>query len=353
MSIAGRAPVLLLLLALSVCGIALLAWISRMEPRISAPAAGEGPAAVAREAPRERLEPHEPLATGPEDPSRATDPQSAIEASESRFDGRGVIRGEVMLRGGAALPERWSLFVEPHPWLEGRERAASRRLDFEHGERKFRVEDLPLGGYLVRAQASTLNHVPASVLLVRGSADQFVTLLLLPSGFIDGGVLDAAGRPAEGLDVTIESTDSRQRATVSTDAAGNFLFRDVLDGEYRILFGRPDSPLLGPDSIAFKAPSLRFPTRTLPPTGSMKITVIDESLRPVARAHLSGSATGGSAIDAFGDHLGLVQARYLLPGHYAIDAVSEEGLEGHAAIELAAGREAEVEMIVRAAQAHR
>ena len=345
-SISGRTLVLLVLAVSLALGMAIVVWTSRPGPRGPKPAAPTPPVA-APEDPRGGLDLSEGTARDPNRSARDAEAVPAPTAGSERFEGRGIVRGEVVAQSGATMPERWTLVLEPHPWLEGSEKAEGRRLEFEHGETTFLVEDLPLGGYLVRASASGLNDVPASVLLVRGSPDQFVTLALRPSGLLDGSVIDAAGRPAEGLDVTLESIATHDRATVSTDPAGGFVFRDVQDGEYELRFGRPDSPLLPPEKVTFRAPSLRYPTRTLPATGTLKITVLDLELRPKGRARISGSAPGGSAVDVYADDLGRATSRHLLPGRYAIDAASEEGLEGHAAIELAGGQELEVEILVR------
>jgi hypothetical protein len=344
-SIAGRARALIVLLALAACGIGALALLLREGPRpVTATSGAPAPPQVRASVP-------EPAEIGRRSSAAAEgavpprEPPAPV--ADAGSAGRGIIRGELLTREAGGTPERWTLVVEPHPWLEGHQHAVTRRLEFEHGETQFEVGDLPLGGYLVRAQAASKNCLPASVLLVPGSSNQFVTLALLPSGFIDGGVLDADGRPAEGLDVTLESVETKERSTLSTDAAGTFLFRDVLDGEYQISFGRPDSPLLPPQSIAFRAPSLRFPTRTLPPTGSVKITVLEPTLRPAARVRVSGTAIGGGAVDVFSDHMGIARARYLAPGHYRLDARTDDGLEASSAIDVEAGKEAPLEMIVR------
>jgi len=346
-STSGRTSALLVLVVTIALGLSIVLWSARSgsEPPTSIPSAPpdeasptepDGTPALSVDADRDAV-----------GPARGADPGPVPKPSPQRFEGRGVIRGEVVAQGGAAMPERWTLLLEPNPWLEGREKAESRRIEFEHGETTFRAEDLPMGGYLVRALANGLNDLPASVLLVRGSADQFVSLALRPSGFLDGSVLDAAGRPAEGLDVTLDSIATRSRATVTTDAAGGFLFRDVLDGEYELLFGRADSPLLPAERLVFKAPSLRFPTRTLPATGTLKLNVRDLQLRPQPRARISGSTSTGNSVDVFADHLGRATVRHALPGRYLLDATSEDGLEGHASFELAAGQELEIELLVR------
>jgi hypothetical protein len=350
-SITGRALALLLLAVSLALGMAIVLWTSRDGPTRSgtapsaAPAIDPGPQA----APTNLLSTENagPLAAPPPVQERSVDPEAAADSSTARFEGRGVIRGELVAQMGARVPDRWSLLLEPHPWLEGGEKAETRRIDFEHAETAFEVDDLPLGGYLVRASTADWNDLPASVLLVRGSPEQFVTIALRPSGFVDGSVLDAEGRPAEGLDVTLESRETHRRATVTTDAAGSFLFRNVQDGEYVLSFGRPDSPLLPAETLAFKAPSLRFPTRTLPGTAVLKIEAVDENLQPQARARISGSAPGASAIDVFADHLGRATIRWLLPGHYLIDVMDEQGREGHMAIDLEAGKVREHRIPVR------
>jgi len=345
-SISGRTLVLLVLAVSLALGMAIVVWASRPVPRRAQPSV-PAQTVPAPEDPRGALDLSAGATSDPSRPARDTAPVPAPSPTSAQFDGLGIIRGEVIPQGGAAMPERWTLLLEPHPWLRGSERAETRRIDFEHGETTFRVDDLPLGGYLVRAVTADLNDLPADVLLVRGSPDQFVTLALRPSGFVDGSVLDAAGRPAEGLDVTLESTQTRQRSTVTTDAAGAFVFRRVQDGEYELRFGRPDSPLLPVEKFTFRAPSLRFPTRTLPETGTLKLTVADLSLRPQPRARISGSSTGGSAVDVFADHMGRATSRHVLPGHYVLDVTSEEGLEGHATFDLAAGQELELQILVR------
>lgn len=343
----GRTSALLVLVVALALGLSIVLWMAWSGPRPSPSSPSSPVHGASLDETRGTLALSVDAEGAATHPARDSDPGAVPKPSPERFVGRGVVRGEVVAQSGAAMPERWTLLIEPHPWLEGREKAEARRIEFEHGETTFRVDDLPMGGYLVRAVAGGLNDLPASVLLVRGSADQFVSLALRPSGFLDGGVIDAAGRPAEGLDVTLESIQTRTRASVTTDAAGGFVFRDVQDGEYEILFGRADSPLLPAERFTFKAPSLRFPTRTLPATGTLKLSVVDLHLRPQPRSRISGSNTARNSIDVFADHLGRATVRHVLPGRYLLDATSEDGLEGHASFELAAGQELEIELLVR------
>ncbi len=340
MSIAGRTRILLLVLLGAGSVVGLAALLVRREN--DAPKMVE-PAPSAPEAP-EATEDATPASTRAPDARASAPPVPAPQAATSSG---GVIRGEVLAGPNVTLPQRWTLHVGPHPWLAGHEKAADRRIEFEHGETTFEVRDLPLGGYLVEAIADGLNCLPGNVMLVRGSDDQFVTIQLSATGSIDGGVVDSAGRPASELAVTLESAATGERRTETTDAGGNFVFRSVRDGEYRILFGRPDSPLLPPQLLAFQAPSMRFPTRTLPPTGTLEIAVLDMRLRPISGARLSGSAAKGGAIDTATDANGAARVRYLAPGEYRIDASTAEGLHGSSVVALADGQDAPVRILLR------
>jgi hypothetical protein len=337
-SIAGRAKILVLVIVAAGSIAALSALLIRREagPVMYGPSFEASTPAPARESTSLGTRTPEAGATIPSAP-----------ATSSASARSGVIRGEVLAAPGAVLPERWTLHVGPHPWLAGHETASDRRIDFEHGETQFELRDLPLGGYLVDAIAPGLNCLPGNVMLVQGSEDQFVTIQLSPSGFIDGGVLDASGRPAEGLEVTLESVPTKDRRTQTTDPGGNFVFREVRDGEYLLLFGRPDSPLLPPQSLLFTAPSMRFPTRTLPPSVSLEIQVVDVQLRPVAGARIRGSASEGGAIDTRCDATGAARIRYLPPGTYRIDANGEGNSRGSAVVALGPKPEASTRIVVR------
>ena len=344
MSIAGRAKVLLLLIFLAAGSVAAIAALLARREAASPPPSRAFAEDTAPASPADAGSATSGSARTPE--TGTSGPPSALPDRATAASG-GVIRGELLAGGGVALPDRWTLHVGPHPWLAGHDRAADRRIEFEHGETTFEVQGLPLGGYLVEAIAPGRNCLPGNVMLVHGSEDQFVTIQLSPAGFVDGGVLDSEGRPADGLEVTLESVATGERATQTTDVAGNFVFRSVRDGEYRILFGRPDSPLLPPQSLVFQAPSMRFPTRTLPPSATLVVTVVDPGLHPIAGARISGSAAGGGAVDTSTDASGSVRVRFLPPGTYRIDARTELGLRGGGAVALAGGKDGTLRIVLR------
>ncbi len=253
------------------------------------------------------------------------------------YAGHGILRGELITEPGVAIPAAWTLVIEPHPWMSGSEHAVKKRIDFEHGERTFDVGDLPLGAYRVRAEAPKLNSTDSAVLLVKTSPNQFLTLLLQPAGMIDGRVFASDGAPAEGLEIALESkaTQVRARATVGPDAS--FAFHDVLDGDYLLFIGAPEAPLFPPVDIAFRAPTLRIPDHTLPPTGTIDITVLDERGKPVPDVEITGSGAPKGSLRVATDPEGKAVARWLLPAAYRLEAAASDGRRAKSTVAVTAG----------------
>lgn len=262
----------------------------------------------------------------------------------SRFEGRGVIRGRVRTAGGLAFPKHWKLAVSPSPTMHGEERAESRTIEFSGGEDAFRVDDLPLGAYSVRAEAAGLNGLAVTVILVRGAENQFVSLLLTPAGYVRGSVVDGDGRPAEGVSVTLESAATKARRSQETDSAGGYHFDDVTDGEYALYFGRPEAPLLPPDSLAFQAPSMTVPERKLPATMTVTVWTRDENGTPVPDVPVSGFSAHSGVIDVRTGREGFATVRYLTEGRYRLHARHEDGRSGTATVNVRPGETAMVEI---------
>jgi hypothetical protein len=258
------------------------------------------------------------------------------------YEGRGRISGEVLVATGVTFPARWTLVIEPHPNLKGAEHAITKRVEFERGETTFDVPDLPLAGYRVRAEAEGLNCVHGAVNLVKGSEAVFVTLEFRPSGYIDGRVLASDGTPAEGVSVVLETKATGVRRTLTTDANGQYVFKDVLDGAYTIFFGPPETPLVPPGEILFTAPSLRFKECTLPPLGALVVEARTESGSPLSDAEVSGFGALGGALRARTDFRGLVRVAWLQPGEYRLEAVFHDGRRGRASVTVAPHADAAV-----------
>jgi Carboxypeptidase regulatory-like domain len=281
---------------------------------------------------------------GAADPSRdALDPKRVAEAYS--FEGRGRIRGHIGERGGAVFPLEWDLVLQPHPYLKGRERAESRRIPFRAGEREFEAEDLALGGYRVRAEAHGLNSSDAPVLLVKGSADQFVELAFSPSGWLDGSVIDAQGMPAEGLEVRLVGEAGKLERTTHTDGAGAFQFRALLDGDYELGLRAGGCVFGEPRLVSFRAPRLSLPVLELPPTGALEVHVFDLLGKPAPGARVTGFCKPAGTLDLRTDEQGRVRLRWIQPGLWELQALDEaEGLSARGEVEVDLSRESRLSL---------
>lgn len=255
------------------------------------------------------------------------------------FDGTGTLRGEVTTSPGVPFPSHWTLEIGPSKVLEGRERAVSRILDFSGDERTFHIPDVPLAGYSLVAKAADMSTRTHNALLVEGRSSSFIVMRLEPAGFLDGSVFDEQGRPAEGLTVTLLDESSSRRIKTTVDAAGGYLFPAVPDGEYRIVFGPPTSPLAPDRELSFRAPSLHFPNTTIPVTGTVVFMVQELDGRPVPDARLRGFGSEGGVVDTVSGYDGWVTVRFLPPGRYRVNATSHlpngtVDLKGQAAFDL-------------------
>jgi hypothetical protein len=280
------------------------------------------------------------------DAASAIAPSGAPSDDAAKSGGPGVIRGRIHAPPGTELPQVWTLIVEPDPYAQGQERAVTRRIELTHGEREFRVDGLPLAGYRVRAVAKGLNDVACSALLVPGSSNVFVTPELRPSGSIEGDVVDAAGAPVEGLVVTITTASTHERQIARTDARGHYVIANVKDGDYSLALGSPDAPLLKPDSLSFKAPSLHFPTRRLPETGTLRVSTVDASGRALMDVEVSGFSSSGGAVRATTDARGTATVRYLLPGKYRLQAHLDDGRKASEWIDVGAQPETSATLVL-------
>jgi hypothetical protein len=235
--------------------------------------------------------------------------------------------------------------LEPHPYLKGRERAESRRVPFRAGEREFAAEDLPLGGYRVRAEANGLNSSAAEVLLVKGSPDQFVELALSPSGWLDGSLIDATGAPAEGLEVRLSAEGGKVQRTTQSDAAGAFQFRALLDGDYELSLRAGGCVFGEPRLVSFRAPRLSLPVLELPPTGALEVHVFDKLGKPAPGVRVTGFTKPAGTLDLRTDERGLASLRWIQPGLWELQASDEtEGLSARGEVEVDLSRASQLSL---------
>lgn len=273
--------------------------------------------------------------------------QRANQASDTpivpSFDGRGRIRGSVALPPGMAMPREWDLVVEPHPFLQGSERAVRRKLRFSAGERDFTVEDLPLAGYAVRAEAKGMNSFACDVLLVRGAEDQFAQPQLSMAGFLEGSVIDAQGLPAEQVRVRLTQLVNQQVRESWSDPSGRWQFAELPDGEYQLEFLGAGQSLLHHRMIAFQAPRMGMDPVQLPPSTTLSVRVVDLLGRPARGVKLSGFGRPRGHLEDLCDEQGVCTLRWMEAGTWRISARDEvEALSARGDVELVSGEQAEL-----------
>lgn len=261
------------------------------------------------------------------------------------FDGQGSIRGRLVLPEGLDPVPALRVSAKPSRILRGRDRARASAIELPAGETEFVLSGLPLGGYDLEVEGEGLQAPPHPVLLVKGSADPYVVLALSPTGFIDGFVRHADGRPAEGVQVTLEPLLEGAVQSDSTGASGEYLFLNVRDGEYRISFGPPEQPLLPARELFFRAPMMQVTPQVLPPLVELHVIVVDEEGRRVEAVTLDGYGSNGGHVHALTDLQGEARIDFLPPGNYRVSARAEDGR--HAQLEVELGLDPPIEHTVR------
>lgn len=274
------------------------------------------------------------------------EPFVAARADASAFEGRrGSLRGHVEVEGEDPFPRVWRLVVRPSTTLPERERAITRTLVFEAGQRDFVVADLPLGGYDLFAEAEAFNGQVLPVLLEPGAEHPFVNLRMVPAGTLEGFVQDAHERPAEGIPMTLFAVADNHAREALTDASGLYRFEKLPDGAYELLVGRASAPLVPErQPVRFLAPHLTFPDITLPALGEIQLRVVDSLARPLEGVEVRGSGTNGGVIEGKTDFDGRLVARHLPAGHFRMrirHPAFEEQYERRFAVDVVAGEVSE------------
>lgn len=263
----------------------------------------------------------------------------------ARFRGLGGLRGHVEARGaGAAFPESWSLLLEPSLFLAGQGHPIERRVEFTGGVRDFEIEDLPLGGYDVRIAAPGWNSRIFPVLLERTTTSPFVNLEIYPAGHLEGRLVGADKLPAEGIALVLEALVDGERLEATSDLAGVFRFESVLDGNYRLIVGHGNNPLIEPLSLSFLSPAMYLPDLELPPLGEAEFIVSDVEGLPLGGVSVRGSGTAGGVVEGLTGPDGKLLVRYLPAGHYRVRADLEGKGTRRTSFDLTAEERAEVHL---------
>jgi len=279
--------------------------------------------------------------------SRDATPSEAIPQTASRTDGIGSLRGVLLDRTGKGIPLNWTLVLSPNVAIRTPTPRRELRFDFHAGEERFHVKEVPLGAYDVWIDSTGVNRRTTPMLLVKGSESPFVSLELNARGYLEGVVLDEAGETVADLSVTLLSVSKQGDRTTRTDGAGRYLFDDLVDGEYQLLIGARNNPLVGPEDLAFQAPSLHYPLRRVPELGSLMVRVVDIDRRPIVGARVDGFAPDGGVLGGDSDSGGYCEVKNLVPGRYRLSVRGRGDAVGRAVCIVNSGTQAEIEVIVR------
>ena len=276
------------------------------------------------------------------------------------FDGTGMILGEVQVDAGVPYPERWTLILEPSKVAPGRDKAVTRRIESEPGQRDFELRDLPMASYRIRVEADGLAASPQEVALFKVEGYEHMpgvnvvhaTLRLVPIASVQGSVRQASGDMAPGMPVFLvdRTQPNGTRLEAVTDGGGGFRFADVPSGAWLLRVGHPVLSMVTPLPITVGLTSVAVDEVQLPPLATLEIEATDEYGRPYPGVEVVGylRGTGTGSFRETTDAFGRVKVPYLSPGPWRVNAThAEEGRRSRMDLTLAGGDEVLREMNMR------
>ena len=271
-------------------------------------------------------------------PEHAPDPaaRSASVASVATATS-GRIRGGVNVPPGVSFPDAWRVQIRPASYRES-SAAVERTLDLTGSQREFAFDDLPLGNYEVQPQAEGMNAYAVPVELVPTSAEVYVALQLYPAGALSGQLLYEGGVGADGILVRLRGADGQLVRNTTTNSAGEYRFEKLPDGEYELAYGATRNPILVPEALSFRAPSLHVPARILAELGHITFEVVDAAGNPVEGAALVGSGHNGGTIDDVTNAAGRFTVNGVHAGNYRVWGSKPEFGKSMGVVGLVAGQ---------------
>lgn len=278
-------------------------------------------------------------------------PAGAYASMDRVFDGRGTILGEVQVEAGVAFPETWTLTLEPSRVAEGRDRAVTRTIQSEPGQRDFQLRDLPMASYRLSVTAEGLVAQPQEVALFKlanyehmpGVNVVHVTSRLVRVASVEGRIRQASGDMAVDFPVYLidRRNPSEGRMDAVTDSAGGFRFPEVPSGNWIIRTGHPVHSATSPQPVLVHLQPVALDEILLPPLASLEIETTDAYGRPFPDVELVGylRGSGNGSFRAKTDAYGRATMRYLTPGPWRVDATDKlEGLRCRLDVALLPGK---------------
>lgn len=310
----------------------------------------EGDGGAVSAAPRDVL-PAPAAETGEEPATRADGtPMPADPTAEAlrrlrdpdRFRGRGSLRGALMLPGGLPSPKEWTISLSPSRTLAGREHAVERTATIAgaQGEPRteFEIDDVPFGGYDVRAYTDGYASRPTSVTIEKTASRPYVTFSFEPLGTVRGALEDEEGRPLADVDVHLRLRRTGDVLSGRSRADGTWFFDGVETGAWSLVVGPLDAPEIAPvDFDNTGARSSNLGTQRLPVRALLRVSVQDESRHPVPDLEVVGYNDTGANVAGRTDAMGVFEARRVPLGNWKILARDGEGRSVRDMIEIETG----------------
>ena len=266
-------------------------------------------------------------------------PAGAYASMDRVYDGKGTIFGEVQVEAGVPYPETWTLTLEPSRVAEGRDKAVTRTIQSEPGQRDFQLRDLPMASYRLSVTAEGLVARPQEVALFKLAGYEHmpgvnvihVTSRLVRVASVEGRVRQASGDMAVDFPVYLidRKNPNEGRMEAVTDSAGGFRFPDVSSGNWILRTGHPVHSATSPQPVLVHLQPVALDEILLPPLSSLEVETTDAYGRPFPDVELVGylRGSGNGSFRAKTDAYGRATMRYLTPGPWRVNATDKlEGL---------------------------
>ena len=332
----GRALLLVALLALAAATVAALWLIDRGGQERTPSAANPSAANPAAPVPQPPVPAAEPL-TAPEGPAQDLPPARRDARDPTGILVLRIVPSEGLAPGGAV---RVALRSRPEGNLV-------REAVLAVGELVEELECAP-GAYSLEARSEdeSLGSRPVEARVAAGERRP-IQLRLLRRVPVLGSVLDTAGKEVEGLAVSVRAA-KRIEARTLTELTGRFRLSGVFEGDYELVLGDPDGPVVPPRPHSVRAPvsgSLDpLLELVVPVLLSIEVLVVDDQGLPVSGARVEGRGEQGGRVEVETDAEGRARAGFLPAGSYRLFASHDTLGRGNRLIQLAADTAQPIEL---------
>jgi len=259
-------------------------------------------------------------------------PAGAYASMDRVFEGTGMILGEVRVEQGVPYPERWTLKLEPSRVAPGRQKAITRTITSEPGQRDFQLRDLPMAAYRLSVEAEGLVARPQEVALYKLAGYEHmpglnvvnVTSRLVQMASVSGRVRQADGDMAVDFPVYLidRKNPSEGRLEAVTDSGGAYLFPEVTGGNWILRTGHPVHSTTSPQPVPVQLSAVAVDELLLPALATLEIETTDEYGRPYPGVDLVGylRGTGNGSFRVETNEFGRAKMPYLSPGPWRVNA---------------------------------